>query len=279
LDVALFEAERPQWMSKFHNHTEQIVSLERRITLMLEEVRKWRPTPLNEQQVQTITDTQGDALAAIYPAFEDLYRGTREDIKSRQSVYLDHLRRIDLTKTKTAVIDVGCGRGEWLELLAENGIPALGVDANEGMIDRCRQLNLNVVRADAVEYLASLKGSSAGAISGFHIAEHLPNHKLIRLMGEAFRVLRRGGLLILETPNPANLIVGSCNFYLDPTHLHPIPAALLQFLAEARGFLDVQIIPLHPMASMPPLVESVNSPQLNHLLYGPQDYGLIGKKV
>ena len=279
LDAAEFESGRQQWIRKLQHHTESIVDLERRLTLLIEEARKRMPEPLDQRQLQTFVEQERDAIAALYVAFEDIFRGTREDIKSRQTVYLDYLQKADLKRAKTPIIDLGCGRGEWLELLQENGFLALGVDVNEVMLDRCRQLNLTVVQGDAVEYLTSLKGASVGAISGFHIAEHLPNHKLIRLMDEAFRVLRRGGMLILETPNPANLVVGSCNFYLDPTHIHPIPAPLLRFLAEARGFLGVQIMPLHPMPVTMHLAESQNSLQLNQLLYGPQDYGLICKKV
>jgi O-antigen chain-terminating methyltransferase len=146
------------------------------------------------------------------------------------------------------------------------------------MVSRCQELELPAQHADAMEYLKSRKTSSYGVISAFHMVEHIPTDSLILLLDEALRVLRPGGLLILETPNPRNIIVGSCNFYFDPTHRHPIPSELLRFQVEARGFVNIEVKPLHPVPdyARPPAGELPEP--LGELLYGPQDYGLIAWK-
>jgi O-antigen chain-terminating methyltransferase len=133
-------------------------------------------------------------------------------------------------------LDLGCGRCEWLELLAEQGLKATGVDLDAGMLADCRERSLNVEQGDAIEVLAAASDDSHALITGFHIAEHLPFDVLMRLVIEAKRVLHPGGVLLLETPNPENIRVATRDFYLDPTHRHPLPPALLGFVYEFAGF-------------------------------------------
>ena len=180
----------------------------------------------------------------FYRAFEDKHRGARELIKSRLRVYLPFLLPLAATHSGCSVLDLGCGRGEWLELLQENGIVASGVDLDDSMLAACRELGLDAVNEDAIEHLKSLPDQSRLAITGFHIAEHLPFSLLQTLFIEARRVLKPNGLLILETPNPENLVVGTASFFIDPTHQRPLPSQLLQFLAEHHGFARVKILRL-----------------------------------
>ena len=182
--------------------------------------------------------------ADFYRAFEDKHRGARELIKSRLSVYLPFLLPLVAMHPDCSVLDLGCGRGEWLELLRENKIVALGVDLDDSMLAACRELGLEVENKDAIEYLKSLPDQSRLAITGFHLAEHLPFSLLQTLFVEARRVLKPNGLLILETPNPENLVVGTASFFIDPTHQRPLPSQLLQFLAEYHGFARVKILRL-----------------------------------
>jgi O-antigen chain-terminating methyltransferase len=112
------------------------------------------------------------------------------------------------------------------------------------MLAACLERGLNVVSVDALAHLVSLPSGSLLAVTGFHIAEHLPFDTLQSLFAQAIRVLVPGGLLILETPNPENLLVGSANFYIDPTHQRPLPSQLLSFLAEYRGFSPVRLLRL-----------------------------------
>lgn len=180
----------------------------------------------------------------FYRAFEEKHRGSRELIKSRQRVYLPFIMPLRSIYDDTKAIDLGCGRGEWLELLKEFGFDAQGVDLDDGMLAACRDLGLTVATADAVVALKALPDASQSVVSGFHIAEHIQFSDLQTLVQEALRVLKPAGLLILETPNPENIVVGSCSFYLDPTHQRPIPPQLLAFLPEHYGFARTKILRL-----------------------------------
>lgn len=181
----------------------------------------------------------------FYRVFENQHRGSRELIKSRQRVYLPFIEPLRSIYSDAKAIDLGCGRGEWLELLEESGFNALGVDLDDGMLASCRELGLNVATTDALVALKALPDASQIVVSGFHIAEHMQFSDLQTLVQEALRVLKPAGLLILETPNPENMVVGTVNFYLDPTHQRPIPPRLLSFLPEYYGFAMVKIIRLH----------------------------------
>jgi SAM-dependent methyltransferase len=180
----------------------------------------------------------------FYRAFEDTHRGSRELIRQRLLVYLPFVKPLAMLSPGLPVLDIGCGRGEWLELLNDHGIAARGVDTDDGMLAACLERGLNVVSVDALAHLASLPGGSLLAVTGFHIAEHLPFGTLQSLFAQALRVLVPGGLLILETPNPENLLVGSANFYIDPSHQRPLPSQLLSFLAEHQGFSPVRLLRL-----------------------------------
>jgi len=218
-------------------------------------------------------DDPDHKLDALYLAFEDAFRGPREEIKRRQFVYLEFLR-----EAQAPILDLGSGRGEWLELLRENEITAKGVDFNAAMVAQCRALGLDVQQGEALPYLRCLPDNSLGMITCFHMIEHIPFASVVSLLQEALRVLRPGGVLILETPNPKNLIVASQGFYLDPTHLKPLPPEMLRFFAEAIGFSNCQVLELQP-GTLPPADENLAiSGHLHQLLYGPRDYGLIGRR-
>ncbi|KAA1174680.1 methyltransferase domain-containing protein [Marinobacter salinexigens] len=188
----------------------------------------------------------------FYRAFEDKFRGSREEIKRRVGVYLPFVQPLASYYPRGSVLDLGCGRGEWLELLRENNIRAEGVDLDDGMLSACRELNLDVKKADAFEYLASQPSESRLAISMMHVAEHITFDTLRALVKEAYRVLVPDGLLIMETPNPENYTVGSCNFYMDPTHRNPLPPALLAFVPEFYGFKDIKILRLQESKRLKP---------------------------
>ncbi len=226
-----------------------------------------------------IENEQIHFLDSLYISFEDKFRGSREDIKKRQSYYLPIVKDI-LHNTDGTILDIGCGRGEWLELLKENSIEGKGIDLNRLMVSESKKYGLDVVNQDATKYIKSQKDNSIAIITGFHIVEHLPFEVLILLFDEAFRVLKKGGVVIFETPNPENLMVGACNFYTDPTHLNPIPPVTLEFLIKNRGFEDVAIHRLHPVKEAS-FVDIANSQDINDLIYAStkaQDYSIIGYK-
>jgi O-antigen chain-terminating methyltransferase len=177
------------------------------------------------------------------------------------------------------VLDLGCGRGEWLELLHESGIEARGVDSNHIQLEQCRVRGLDVTEADFLVHLKSMATESVGAITGFHIIEHLSFNTLVVLLNEVTRVLRPGGIVIFETPNPDNVVVGSHYFYLDPTHRHPLPSELMEFVFKHHGFRDIEVLKLHPWDSGRVAGEGELTERFNGYFYGPMDYAVLGRKV
>jgi SAM-dependent methyltransferase len=263
----------------FAHQTRTALTLqERRLSVFFDEVRKRSPEPVNSDRLQKLSNEH--KYDALYVAFEDLFRGTREEIKSRQSSYLPLLREIDAGNSRMSVVDLGCGRGEWLELLRDNDMKAHGVDGNYVMIQHCRSAGLDAVQGDALDHLRGLPDASQGAVTSFHMVEHLPFEVTLAVIDEALRVLKPGGVLILETPNPQNILVGACNFYFDPTHLKPLPSPMLRFFVEARGFCDAQIWDLHPYPKSVALADEGMgiANRLNQMLYGPQDYAIVARR-
>ena len=172
---------------------------------------------------------------------------------------------------------MGCGRGEWLELLQENQFTASGIDLDDGMLSACRSRGLNVQTGDAIAYLKSLPVDSLSIVTGFHIAEHLSLDDLQTLIKEALRVLKPAGLLILEAPNTENLVVGTSSFYLDPTHQRPLPSALLNFLVGYLGFARSKVLGVQESI---PLREELGPPSLFAVLSGVSpDYAVIAQKT
>ena len=212
----------------------------------------------------------------FYRAFEDEHRGSREMIKERQRVYLPFIQPLSELYPNAGAIDLGCGRGEWLELLTETGFDAQGVDLDDGMLAVCRERGLKVQTKDAIAGLNECADESQAVVSGFHLAEHIPFDVLQNLVSEALRILKPGGILILETPNPENIEVGTANFYLDPTHKQPIPPLLLSFLAEHLGFSQVKVIRLQG-----PVDLSVGRKLTVHDVLGgvSPDYAVVAQKT
>jgi len=174
--------------------------------------------------------------ASFYLAFEDRFRGSREEVKSRLGVYLPFIAPLKTPGEAPKALDLGCGRGEWLELLQAEGFHVTGVDIDDGMLSACRELKLNAVHSDFLDWLTAAEANSLSVVSAFHFVEHIPLEMLLQLVEQAHRVLKPGGLLILETQNSENLLVGASTFYIDPTHQRPIHPLQLSFVAEYAGF-------------------------------------------
>jgi O-antigen chain-terminating methyltransferase len=215
-------------------------------------------------------------LDKFYTAFEDRFRGPEKMIMDRQKEYLPYFtksKKIDFSKTP--VLDIGSGRGEFLQLLSKNDIRSVGLDINHDMVNRANEKGLEAIQGDALSHLQSVKSQSYGAVTGFHIVEHIPFNTLLRIIDSTRRSLVNEGFVIFETPNPENLTVGSTTFYMDPSHLHPIPPALLAFTLELSGFRNVEILRIHPNEK---LSESKIDKDVAELIYGPRDYAVIGYK-
>ena len=215
-------------------------------------------------------------MTDFYRAFEDKHRGSRALILERLKIYLPFVLPLQEIYPSTKIVDLGCGRGEWLQLLKQHDFEASGVDIDEQMLTACRELLLPVMHADALSYLAQQSADSLSAISAFHVVEHIAFSDLQQLVTEAFRVLKPGGLLIMETPNPENIIVGTNNFYLDPSHQKPIPQQLLSFVAEFQGFARVKVLRLQEN----PNLHDKDAIALTDVIGGVSpDYAVIAQKA
>ena len=190
------------------------------------------------------------SIDLFYRAFEERNRGSRELIKSRLLAYLPFIEPIQPCGDGLDALDLGCGRGEWLEVLRDVGLRALGVDLDEGMLASCRLQELDAQHGNALDILKEMPAQSVSIVSAFHVVEHITFDQVRILIREALRVLKPGGLLILETPNPENIVVGTSLFYLDPSHERPIPAELLSFAVEYEGFTRNTIVRLQEPASI-----------------------------
>jgi 2-polyprenyl-3-methyl-5-hydroxy-6-metoxy-1,4-benzoquinol methylase len=217
-------------------------------------------------------------LDAFYFSFENRFRGPRDEIKRRLRFYLPIVEKCRAGKRGRPIVDLGCGRGEWLELLREQKLTVTGVDLNKTMVDQCKQRALDVVQSDALEFLRGLSDDSQGAITGFHIIEHLPLDTLVSFIAETFRVLQPGGIAIFESPNCKNLTVGACSFYIDPTHRNPVFPETAQFMLQSYGFERVTLEYLSPVETTDINYSDEHSAHLRALLFGPRDFSVIGYK-
>jgi O-antigen chain-terminating methyltransferase len=211
----------------------------------------------------------------FYRAFEDRYRGSRQLIKDRLKVYTPFITPLLEFDNTLETFDLGCGRGEWLELTQELGFNSKGIDLDEGMILACRELGLNAKQGEAYPDLKSLKDNSQAVISAFHVVEHISFEELQKWTKEALRVLKPGGLLIYETPNPENILVATHDFYLDPTHIKPIPPKLLSFIVEHAGFQRVKTVRLQEDKD----IESIEDVTIENVFSSVSpDYAVIAQK-
>lgn len=211
-------------------------------------------------------------------------RGSPELVRERVLPWVELATANGAGSADRPILDLGCGRGEWLEVLAEHGLRARGVDTNRRAVEECRARELTVTHADALEYLRLQTARSAGMISAFHVVEHLPFEVLVALLDEIHRVLAPGGVVLLETPNPENLLVAGSSFHCDPTHRTPLHPQLLAFVLRHRGFVDLDIRRLTESRPSQPLDE-IECPECRPVLdflrlhfTAASDYAVLGLK-
>jgi len=224
-----------------------------------------------------------------YFLFEERFRGSRDDIKQRQQAFLPYFEKC------SRVLDIGCGRGEFLELLKEHTIGGFGVDCDQDMVAYCRSRQLEVVQIDAIAFLETLKDESLDGIFIDQVVEHLEPEYLIRLLALCHQKMKFGYHIVVETVNPLSF-VSFANFYIDMTHKRPVHPETLQYLISAVGFRECEKKFFSPVSDENRLkkvegaadmnetekknvdVYNHNVDMLNTVLFGAQDYAVIGKK-
>jgi SAM-dependent methyltransferase len=215
----------------------------------------------------------------FYNRLENRYRGSRSEIARRLRIYLPDVEAAVMRTDKKPVMDLGCGRGEWLELLSEMNIEAFGVDTNPVQIAEGQELGLDLRLGDALKMLAKAETGSLSVISAHHLIEHLPFDMVAWITREALRVLAPGGILLFETPDTRNVLVGATTFHTDPTHLKPMPEQVMGVLFETAGFHPVDIRHLNAHERFEEFMAKPGlDDEIAFLMFGPQDLCVLGTK-
>lgn len=247
-----------------------------------------------QRSLPSTTDSPAGRSAAVdiefdYVEFENRYRGTREDIAGKQRQYLDCFG-----EAGGPIVDIGCGRGEFLEVLRDAGRQAYGVDMSPEMVSVCRARDLHVRQEDGLAHLQSLPDGALAGIFAAQVLEHFDPRQLVLFIREAARVLKPGGTLVAETLNPQSLATFTNALYVDLGHLRPLHPLTMGFLADVEGFAHVEIrysSPLQPQDRLrqlpqptdPALAEMVealnaNLRRVDDVLFGPQDFALVAHR-
>ena len=277
--------------------TEMDCMIDKKINLLMGELKEdienkaWLASIIDRRKASDIflDEDHSQEPEINYFLFEERFRGPREDVKEKQQGFVHYFLKC------RNVLDIGCGRGEFLELLSENAIEAKGIDIDPNMISYCRSKGLNVEMKDAISYLSTLEDKALDGIFLDQVVEHLEPEYLVKLLDICHKKLNYGYFIIIETVNPLSLF-SFINFYIDMTHKKPLHPNTLKFLLAAMGFRDIEAQFFAPIAKEAKLkrLENIqdatdqekykleiynrNIDILNNLLFGPQDYAVMGKK-
>jgi len=263
------DIQRRLWadMERFRAEYERIIHAELRTVRQRTQIRDAQPVAAPG----TATPPSPE-LGFDYGKFAEKFRGPEEYVKNGQRIYLP-----DFTGCQS-VLDIGCGRGEFLETMRGAGVPARGIDLSEESVAACRAKGLDAEVDDLFVYLSNLPESSLDGIFCSQVVEHLSPERLPEMIRLCASRLSRGGVIAIETPNPECLAIFATHFYLDPTHTRPVPAALLAFYMEEFGLGRIETRKLAPaVESMPSLAELPQA--FRESFFGALDYAILGRKL
>jgi O-antigen chain-terminating methyltransferase len=212
------------------------------------------------------------ALGFDYGRFAERFRGTEEYVKAGQQFYLPYFRDC------RNVLDIGCGRGEFLEMMKAAGVPAKGIDLGEESVATCQHKELEAEVADLFVYLENLPEASLDGIFCSQVVEHLAPERLPEMIRLCASRLQRNGVIAIETPNPECLAIFATHFYLDPTHQRPVPHPLLAFYLEEFGMGNIEVRKLSPAAESMPTVKSLPE-DFREAFFGGLDYAILARKL
>ena len=268
-------------------HTEQVVNevrshLEAQLNVAKRDLDNLRRMASTQSPTTGATPSKAEAPAviddALYISLEDHFRGDKATVHQRQMEYLPYITGI--VSDQFPLIDLGCGRGEWLQVLKDNQIAARGIDSNTACVAECTENGLSASMGELLDTLTQLPDASCGSVTMFQVLEHLPFEVVVNVLREARRVLIPGGVFIGEVPNSETLRVGASTFWIDPTHQRPLFPAVLAFLASSVGFTGVTGKYSSPLAPTPDLTGLPDAAtktilDLHHAINGPGDFALI----
>ena len=269
------------------HHTEQVVNevrshLETELNIAKRDLDNLRRMASTQSPTATASPSAPQTPVviddALYISLEDHFRGDKATVHQRQTEYLPYISGI--VSEQFPLIDLGCGRGEWLQVLKDNHIAARGIDSNTACVAECTENGLMASLGELLDTLSKLPDASCGSITMFQVLEHLPFDVVVNVLREARRVLIPGGVFIGEVPNSETLRVGASTFWIDPTHQRPLFPAVLAFLASSVGFAGVTGKYSSPLAPTPELtglpdVATKTILDLHHAINGPGDFALI----
>jgi SAM-dependent methyltransferase/exonuclease VII small subunit len=232
------------------------------------------------------TSSSVETLSYKYVGFEDAFRGSQDDIQRQLRDY------VPIFAGASDVLDIGCGRGEFLALLRESGVSARGIDLNDAMVAVCREKGFEAAKADALSYLRGVPAGSLGGLFAAQVVEHLEPAYLTRLLDAAFEALRPGAPIVLETINPACWFAFFESYIRDITHVRPLHPDTLKFLLIASGFQQIEIryrapYPEHEKLQALPASTAIgdavdtlnaNVEKINRLLFTHLDYAAVGRR-
>jgi 2-polyprenyl-3-methyl-5-hydroxy-6-metoxy-1,4-benzoquinol methylase len=270
LERHAFDIQKRLWadLEKMHTEIEQIIHSELRLLRQRAQIA----TPAPSAEPATTTAAAPAPLSFDYARFAERFRGSEEYVKAGQQFYLPYFEKCQ------NVLDIGCGRGEFLKMMRDAGVKARGVELSAESVAVCRSEGLDAEVADMYAYLAALPEGALDGIFCSQVVEHLPAERLPELIRLCASRLAPGGVIAIETPNPECLAIFATHFYLDPTHTRPVPHPLLIFYLEEFGVGGIEVRRLSPAKDSMPSLNSLPE-DFRDAFFGSLDYAVIGKKL